>query len=259
MPKSLSALGMLLLALLLLPLAASAAEKAEPGLRERAKARPVKVIARLRTPPSGTAAPGTGSELAVRGRMAGVGVARMRRLGSLPLVALEVDASQLEALLANDQVASVTPDRLLKPVLAESAPLVAAPGAWNAGFRGAGRTVAIVDTGVDKSHPFLQGKVVAEACFSAPQTPAASVRAGRAVPATAPGIRVRCGAVTMARMWRASPWAGARASRGSHPTPDSSPSRSSPGSTMISNATTFPPASAQLNPTSSPRWTTSPA
>jgi subtilisin family serine protease len=34
------------------------------------------------------------------------------------------------------------------------------------GYSGAGQTIAILDSGVDKTHPFLAGKVVSEACFS---------------------------------------------------------------------------------------------
>src|SRR5204862_771645 len=52
------------------------------------------------------------------------------------------------------------------PTLAQSVPLVQGDQAWSAGYDGTGRVVAIVDTGVDKSHPFLLNKVVAEACFS---------------------------------------------------------------------------------------------
>jgi subtilisin family serine protease len=44
-------------------------------------------------------------------------------------------------------------------------------GAWAAGFRGAGTTIAVIDTGVQTDHPFLmrgsEKKTVGEACFAA--------------------------------------------------------------------------------------------
>ncbi|NBO65168.1 MAG: hypothetical protein EBU88_10075, partial [Acidobacteria bacterium] len=40
------------------------------------------------------------------------------------------------------------------------------PKAWESGYTGAGQTVVVVDTGVDKNHPFIRGKVVSEGCFS---------------------------------------------------------------------------------------------
>jgi Subtilase family/Domain of unknown function (DUF4214) len=63
-------------------------------------------------------------------------------------------------------VTRVHEDALVAPALAESGPLVGAPAAWNVGFDGTGSAIAVLDTGVDKQHPFLAGKIVDEACFS---------------------------------------------------------------------------------------------
>jgi len=90
----------------------------------------------------------------------------LRRLTTLPVVVLEVDSAALAALAANADVLSIGVDIPVPPVLAQSVPLIGADAAWAAGFTGVGQTVAILDTGVDKNHPFLTGKVIAEACFS---------------------------------------------------------------------------------------------
>jgi subtilisin family serine protease len=43
---------------------------------------------------------------------------------------------------------------------------IGAPAAWSAGLTGRGVRVAVLDTGIDTTHPDLQGKVVAAANFS---------------------------------------------------------------------------------------------
>jgi Subtilisin-like serine proteases len=43
---------------------------------------------------------------------------------------------------------------------------VGADWANNNGYNGSGQQVVVIDTGVDKTHPWLQGKVVNEACFA---------------------------------------------------------------------------------------------
>ena len=51
--------------------------------------------------------------------------------------------------------------------LAESIPFIGANVSYDLGYKGQDSYVAVVDTGVDVSHPFLQGRVALEACFAA--------------------------------------------------------------------------------------------
>ncbi|WP_157570409.1 S8 family serine peptidase [Microtetraspora malaysiensis] len=57
-------------------------------------------------------------------------------------------------------------DALLKPSLDVSVPQIGAPAAWEAGHTGADVKVAVLDSGIDATHPDLTGKVAAQANFT---------------------------------------------------------------------------------------------
>lgn len=88
----------------------------------------------------------------------------------LPLIVAEVSHEQLTSMYHHEAFGAWSEDRIAYATLAESGPLVQAPQLFELGGRGAGQAVAILDTGVDAAHPFLAGRVVAEACFSTNST-----------------------------------------------------------------------------------------
>lgn len=82
-------------------------------------------------------------------------------------MALEVGPAALTELeAAGFLVQRIVEDHLRYPFLPQSVPLVQGDQAWASGHDGTGTVIAILDTGVDSTHPFLAGRVVEEACYS---------------------------------------------------------------------------------------------
>ena len=77
-------------------------------------------------------------------------------------VAARLPAERLAEVAAFAEVAEVVEDGLLQPLLDVSVPTTGAPAFWNAAYLGQGVDVAVVDTGIDASHPALSGKVLAQ-------------------------------------------------------------------------------------------------
>jgi subtilisin len=91
----------------------------------------------------------------------------VRQFTTVGFVVLDVTPNGLAALAtAGDDVTAITEDALIRPVQADSVSLVQSDQVWAAGYDGSGTTIAVLDTGVDATHPFLAGKVVEEACYS---------------------------------------------------------------------------------------------
>ncbi|HLD62275.1 MAG TPA: S8 family serine peptidase, partial [Candidatus Norongarragalinales archaeon] len=73
---------------------------------------------------------------------------------------VEGNAQALRAMAATGK-ATLSAPRSYKPFLNESIPLVNAPYAWNTlGFKGNGVRIAILDTGINSTHPMLAGRII---------------------------------------------------------------------------------------------------
>ena len=146
-------------------------------------------------------------------RMSGYNVSSVKRFKYIPYVAMEVDAAVLGALASDPEVVSIEEDSLLKPMLEESVPLVGAPQAWSQGFSGSGQTVAILDSGVDKNHRFLAGKVVSEACYSGGGS-GESLCPGAVTESTGPGSGLPCSDPELPNCFHGTHVAGIAAGKG---------------------------------------------
>ncbi len=77
-------------------------------------------------------------------------------------IAAQIPSERLAEVQALPQVDEVFEDGTLQPLLDVSVPTIGAPSFWSAGYLGQGVDVAVVDTGIDASHPALSGKVLAQ-------------------------------------------------------------------------------------------------
>ncbi|MEV8636051.1 S8 family serine peptidase [Streptosporangium sp. NPDC051023] len=88
------------------------------------------------------------------------------KAGSDGFIVATVDKPTLAELKTDDRVKAIYKDELSKPALDVSTKLIGSDKANQAGWTGKGSTVAIIDTGIDRDHPFFAGRIVGEACFS---------------------------------------------------------------------------------------------
>lgn len=106
---------------------------------------------------------------ALLARLANQDVRGVRRFQTVPFVAMNVSQATLRVLLGDGSVKVIQEDELAAPILAQSVPLIGGNATGTFGisnYSGLGKVVAILDTGVQKTHTFLTGKVLSEACYS---------------------------------------------------------------------------------------------
>ena len=106
------------------------------------------------------------AQRALLNSLAGEHIAHVKQFKSISYLAIEVDKLALNKLINDPQVTHIEEDIPEPLALDSSVPLIDGDFAWTQGYTGTGQTVAILDSGVDKTHSFLSGKVVSEACYS---------------------------------------------------------------------------------------------
>jgi len=98
----------------------------------------------------------------------GLRPASVHKYKYIPYMAMSVDSATLKALASSSRVVSIQEDVPARVNGTESWNMqkIGASILHTADVTGAGMAVAILDTGVDGSHPYLAGAVVSEACYS---------------------------------------------------------------------------------------------
>jgi len=100
-------------------------------------------------------------------------------LSALELIPEVVDIAEDKAMPLSDPVPTEkmkgngeapTPSGLERHTLNNTVNIVGASNAWSMGYTGSGWYVAILDTGIRKTHEMFTGKTIAEACYAQGQT-----------------------------------------------------------------------------------------
>ena len=115
-----------------------------------------------------------------------------RRYEHFPILAMDMDAAALRQAKAYGAGVETWRDIERFPTLRESTSLVQVADAWKAGYTGRGLAVVVIDTGVERTHPFLRGRVLFEGCFASrcPNGGRAMLGPGAAAPVHRHGTHV---------------------------------------------------------------------
>ena len=99
----------------------------------------------------------------------GTGAKNVSSLNELPIVLANIPVDQLDDVEQLLNVRSVSVDYAVPPALADSVEVIGADVVHDNGTRGAGTTIAILDSGIDSDHDFFGtngSRIVEERCFS---------------------------------------------------------------------------------------------
>ncbi|HEX6352509.1 S8 family serine peptidase [Actinophytocola sp.] len=89
-----------------------------------------------------------------------------RELPAMSAVAMRAEKTTTFWETTRDSARKIWLDGPVKATLDRSVPQIGAPSAWNAGHTGEGTTVAVLDTGIDATHPDLDDAVIGAQDFT---------------------------------------------------------------------------------------------
>ncbi len=99
-------------------------------------------------------------------RSLGLKAQAIKPIGELPMATALVTPEALDELRDDPNIAFVVKDELRKPSLFDTVKSTGGEFHSQAGFSGKGWTVAVLDSGVDRTHPSFAGAIRSEGCFS---------------------------------------------------------------------------------------------
>jgi len=82
-----------------------------------------------------------------------------------PAKALQATATEIDALSKEANIEHIWPDLPVKHWLNTSVPKISAPRVWATGLKGQGIKIAVLDTGIDETHPDFAGRIMAMKSF----------------------------------------------------------------------------------------------
>ncbi|MEM2181026.1 MAG: S8 family serine peptidase [Nitrososphaeria archaeon] len=93
-------------------------------------------------------------------------------LKTLPYVSIILPRENIKEFSRNlskslgGKIKKIEINSLIRLSLNESIPLLQVPSMWNLGLNGSGIKIAIIDTGIDYTHPDFEGRIIKQKCFA---------------------------------------------------------------------------------------------